>query len=58
MILAPIVRGQAGEFRDVLDKIKREGFVRARIDRKIVELGQAEPIRLEKDEGARHRDHR
>ncbi len=48
MVLAPVVRGQAGEFRDVLDKIKREGFVRARIDRKIVDLGAPEPIRLNK----------
>ena len=32
ILLAPIVRGQAGEFRDVMEKIKREGFVRARID--------------------------
>lgn len=48
VVLAPVVRGQAGEFRDVLDKIRREGFVRARIDNKIVELG-AEPIRLEKN---------
>ena len=48
MLLAPVVRGQAGEFRDVLDKIKREGFVRARIDGEIVELGTPEPVRLDK----------
>ena len=48
VLLAPIVRGQAGEFRDVLDKIKREGFVRARIDGEIMELGTPEPIRLDK----------
>ncbi len=48
ILLAPVVRGQAGEFRDVLDKIKREGFVRARIDGEIVELGRPEPIRLHK----------
>ena len=46
MLLAPLVRGQVGEFRDVLEKIKREGFVRARIDGELVELG--EPIRLTK----------
>jgi excinuclease ABC subunit A len=48
VILAPIVRGQVGEFRDVIEKIKREGFVRARIDGEIVELSRQQPIRLEK----------
>jgi excinuclease ABC subunit A len=48
VILAPVVRGQAGEFRDVLDKIKREGFVRVRIDGEIMEIGTSEPIRMDK----------
>jgi excinuclease ABC subunit A len=48
VVLAPIVRGQAGEFRDVLEKIKREGFVRARVDGEILELGGPDPIRLSK----------
>ncbi len=46
VVLAPVVRGQSGEFRDVLEKIKREGFVRARIDGEILELAQPEPIKL------------
>ena len=48
VVLAPLVRGETGEFRDVLEKIKREGFVRVRIDGEIVELGRPEPIRLAK----------
>ncbi len=48
VVLAPVVREQAGEFRDVIEKIKREGFVRARIDGEIVELGRPEPIKLDK----------
>src|SRR5689334_766014 len=32
ILLAPLVDGEAGEFRDVIEKLKREGFVRARID--------------------------
>ena len=48
VLLAPLVRSQTGEFRDVLEKIKREGFVRARIDGEIVELSGPEPIRLNK----------
>ena len=54
ILLAPLVDGQTGEFRDVLEKIKREGFVRARIDGEIVELGNPQqPVKLEK--GKRHR---
>ncbi len=45
MLLAPLIRGQAGEFRDVLEKARREGFVRVRIDGKIVELDGPEPVR-------------
>ena len=53
MVLAPLVRAQVGEFRDVLEKIRREGFVRARVDGEILELGGPEPIRLSKTH--RHR---
>jgi len=48
VVLAPIIRGQVGEFRDVLEKLKREGFVRVRVDGEIHELGGQTPIRLEK----------
>ena len=49
ILLAPVVKGQTGEFRDVLEKVKREGFVRVRLDGKIVELdGGTEPVRLAK----------
>ncbi|MDQ6655449.1 MAG: excinuclease ABC subunit UvrA, partial [Verrucomicrobiota bacterium] len=52
MLLAPLVQNQAGEFRDVIEKVKREGFVRVRVDGEILELGRPEPIRLKKT--ARH----
>jgi len=29
MLLAPVVRRQKGEFRDVIERLAREGFVRA-----------------------------
>ena len=48
VLLAPLVQNQAGEFRDVIEKAKREGFVRVRVDGEIVELGRPEPIRLSK----------
>jgi excinuclease ABC subunit A len=50
LIIAPIIRHESGEFRDVLEKIKREGFVRVRIDGEILELARPEPIRLAKSQ--------
>jgi excinuclease ABC subunit A len=52
IVLAPLIENQSGEFRDVLEKLKREGFVRARIDGQLTELDRPEPIRLKK--GERH----
>ena len=49
-VLAPLVQNQTGEFRDVVEKVKREGFVRVRVDGEIIELGRSEPIRLRKNE--------
>ena len=40
MLLAPVVRRQKGEFRDVFERLGREGFVRVRVDGKIAELGE------------------
>src|SRR5882724_1549147 len=45
-ILAPVIQKQKGEFRDVVEKLRREGFVRARFDGKIAELET--PPRLDK----------
>jgi excinuclease ABC subunit A len=50
ILLAPLVQNQTGEFRDVIEKLRREGFVRARLDGQLVELDRAEPIRLKKSE--------
>jgi excinuclease ABC subunit A len=49
IVLAPLIENQRGEFRDVIEKTKREGFVRARIDGQIIELDRPEPIRLNKN---------
>ena len=49
MILAPVVRRQKGEFRDVLERLAREGFVRARVDGELLELGDPNArIKLDK----------
>lgn len=38
MILAPYITGRKGEHRDILEKIRMDGFPRARIDGKILSL--------------------
>src|SRR6185369_10458140 len=52
MLLAPVVRDQKGEFRDVIERLAREGFVRARIDGDFVELEAN--VRVKLDPKARH----
>lgn len=46
-ILAPIVRGKKGEHVKVLESIRKNGFVRARIDGEVVDISEEE-VRLEK----------
>ncbi|MEP7014203.1 MAG: excinuclease ABC subunit UvrA [Verrucomicrobiota bacterium] len=50
VLLAPLVHDQMGEFRDVIEKVKREGFVRIRVDGEIIELSRPEPIRVKKSQ--------
>ncbi len=38
LVLAPIVRGQKGEFRDLCEDLLKQGFVRARVDGTVVQL--------------------
>jgi len=44
-VMAPVVRGRKGEFRDLLDQLDQQGF-RARVDGEIVDL--SEPVNLDK----------
>lgn len=46
MILAPVVRGRKGEFKKELEKLHKDGFIRARIDGEMRQLD--EEIKLEK----------
>jgi len=46
MILAPMVRGRKGEFRKELEKLSKQGFVKARIDGELHAL--EDPIKLDK----------
>jgi excinuclease ABC subunit A len=38
ILLAPVARGQKGEFRDLFDDMLRQGYARARVDGRIVRL--------------------
>jgi excinuclease ABC subunit A len=46
MIMAPIVRGRKGEFKQEMEKLVQHGFTRARIDGEMVSL--EDPIQLDK----------
>ncbi|HKO96150.1 MAG TPA: excinuclease ABC subunit UvrA [Pyrinomonadaceae bacterium] len=46
MILAPIVRGRKGEFKKELEKLAKDGFLRARVDGELLALD--EEIKLDK----------
>src|ERR1700759_4135821 len=37
-VLAPVIRGQKGEYKDLFEDLRKQGFVRARVDGKIVSL--------------------
>jgi excinuclease ABC subunit A len=52
MLLAPVVVKQKGEFRDVIERLAREGFVRARVDGELVELSSN--VRVKLDSKQRH----
>jgi len=47
MVAAPVVELQKGEFRDVIERLAREGFVRARVDGKLVELAANTRVKLD-----------
>ncbi len=41
LVLAPVVRGQKGEYRDLFDDMIRQGYARARIDGEVAALSEA-----------------
>jgi len=46
MLLAPIVQGRKGEHVQVLEELRAQGFVRARIDGRVVELDEIPELDL------------
>lgn len=47
-IMSPVVRGRKGEHKRVLERIEKEGFVRARVDGEIYDLEDVPPLRKQK----------
>src|SRR5438876_7523502 len=52
MLLAPVIAAEKGEFRDVIERLAREGFVRARVDGEFLEL--ASNVRVKLDPKQKH----
>ena len=49
-VLAPVVRGSAGDFVELLDDLRREGFVRIKIDGEVLDLADEHQL----DPGVKH----
>ena len=47
-LLAPVIRGKKGEHKKVLEDAKRSGYVRARVDGLIYDLGEEVPLEKNK----------
>ncbi len=39
MLLAPLVQGRKGEYKNIFEEMRRAGYVRVRVDGKIIDLG-------------------
>jgi len=44
ILLAPLVRGRRGHYRELFDRIRAEGYVRARIDGQIRDLDEVDQV--------------
>ena len=49
MLLAPLVRGRRGQHQEVLDEIRKAGFVRARVDGQVYDIEQVPPLAKQKN---------
>ena len=47
-ILAPVVRARKGEHKDILDKLRKQGFVRIRVDGRTVGIGELSSLEKKK----------
>ncbi len=49
-VMAPLVKGRKGEFKDVIQHAQKQGFVRLRVDGNLYEIGEDIPL----DKNKRH----
>jgi len=52
LILGPVVQGRKGEYRQIFEDIRRQGFARVRVDGQVLELSEVGELRL-----ARYKQH-
>ena len=43
-VLGPIVRGRKGEYRQLFEDLRRQGFARVRVDGSVYEIGEDIPL--------------
>jgi excinuclease ABC subunit A len=48
MVLAPLVRNRKGEYRDLFEELRQDGFIRARVDGEIEMLEDIDKLELHK----------
>ena len=53
MVLAPVVRDRKGEHQQLFEELRAQGFIRARVDGKVVELDQPPALDLRRAKPAR-----
>ena len=44
MVLGPVVKGRKGEYRSLIEDVRKSGFVRVRVDGSLYEIGEAIPM--------------
>jgi excinuclease ABC subunit A len=44
MVLGPVVKGRKGEYRSLIEDVRKSGFVRVRVDGSLYELGEQIPM--------------
>ncbi|HEY6875073.1 MAG TPA: excinuclease ABC subunit UvrA [Candidatus Dormibacteraeota bacterium] len=44
MVLGPVVKGRKGEYRSLIDDVRKSGFVRVRVDGSLYEIGETIPM--------------
>src|SRR5437016_1337406 len=44
MVLGPVVKGRKGEYRSLIEDVRKSGFVRVRVDGNLYEIGEQSPM--------------